>query len=306
MTEWWEKAYPGGKMVPVPGFPRSLYPPDAASKGKTPSSNGPDVEAYKRVVSRAGRWPWQKFDEAYSNGFAHGTSGNVPETGVAGVQRQGKLDDTGWIGEKTFNLLRSIRIPDGLPHAGEMAMDATAQNLIAEAWTIFGGKATEAPTKDTVRERALEGAKSWLGYSESPPESNHTTFGQWYGVDYQPWCAIFATYCYEVEAGGSPSFARGSLYAYVPYIVSDARAKKNGLSVPSSPMPGDLVCYDWGRDGTFDHVGIFEQWAGSSPSEFYAVEGNTSTSNNSNGGEVMERLRDTRSQDTVFVRVAEP
>jgi hypothetical protein len=108
--------------------------------------DGPDIEAYKRTVSRAGRWPWQTFDQDYSNNFAHGKSGNVPETGVAGIQRQQKVDDTGWIGEKTFNTLRSIVIPEPLPHAGEMAMDATAVKLINEAWDRFGGhEPTDTP-----------------------------------------------------------------------------------------------------------------------------------------------------------------
>jgi hypothetical protein len=97
------------------------------------------VEAYKRTVSRAGRWPWQEFDEAYSNGFAHGKGGNVINSGVAGVQRQQGISDTGWIGEKTFNTLRSIRVPEGKAHAGEMAMDAAAANMIAEAWELFAG-----------------------------------------------------------------------------------------------------------------------------------------------------------------------
>ena len=137
MTDWWEEPYKGGPMVRVRGFPRPLYPPDSASKGKKPSSDGPDIEAYKRVISRAGRWPWQTFDQAYSNGFSHGTSGNVVNTGVAGVQRQQKIDDSGWLGEATFNILRSIRIPLELPHGGEMAMDATAVKLINDAYRMF-------------------------------------------------------------------------------------------------------------------------------------------------------------------------
>lgn len=143
MPEWYEQGYPGGKMVAVSGFPRPLYPPDASKQGKQPSADGPDVEGYKRTVSRAGRWPWQAFDGAFSNGFAHGKAGgNVGESGVAGVQRQQKLDATGWVGEKTFNALRSIRIPEGLPHAGEAAMDATAVDLINEAFEQFGGEDT--------------------------------------------------------------------------------------------------------------------------------------------------------------------
>jgi hypothetical protein len=125
-------------MVKVKGFPRALYSPDAAAQGRQPSVDGPDVVAYKRTVSRAGRWPWQAFDDAYSNGFAHGKAGgNVGDSGVAGVQRQQGIEATGWVGEVTFNTLRSIVVPEGLPHAGEMAMDATAAQLVDQAYDRF-------------------------------------------------------------------------------------------------------------------------------------------------------------------------
>jgi hypothetical protein len=304
MTDWWEQAYKGGPMVAVPGFPRPLYPPDASKHGKTPSVDGPDVEAYKRTVSRAGRWPWQPFDRDYSNGFAHGTSGDVGETGIAGVQRQQRIDDTGWIGEKTFNTLRSIRIPVELPHGGDMAMDVTAANLIAQAYGLYHGHEPPATPPQqpgqSTRERALAAAIGEIGYVESG--NNATKYGDWYGMDHQPWCAMFVTWCFETEGGGSPSFARGSNYAYCPYIVGDARNQRNGLSVTSSPVPGDVVVYDWSYDGEHDHVGIFERWQGET--SFDAIEGNTSPSNYSNGGQVMRCRRSTSSQGTVFVRVA--
>jgi hypothetical protein len=275
--------------------------------------DGPDVEAYKRTVWRAGRWqgPASSFDRAFSNAFSHGRGGNVGESGIAGVQRQQGIEASGWVGEQTFNTLRSIRVPTG-PHKGEMAMDANAANLLAQAWQLYGGeeppRTPPAPptVEKTTRERALEAAISYIGTKEDPPESNDTEFGRWYGVNYQPWCAIFCTYCVEVHAGGSPSFVKGVNYAYCPYIVSDARNHRNGLSVPSSPIPGDLVVYAWGSSGAsteeFDHVGFFEAWVGGST--FTAIEGNTSTSNNSNGGEVMRRQRSTTGQGTEFVRVA--
>ena len=309
MTDWWEAPYKGGPMIAVPGFPRPLYPPDADKKGKTPSVNGPDVEAYKRIVWRLGRWPGpaSAFDRAYSNGFSHGKSGNAGETGVAGVQRQGKVEDSGWIGQSTFNLFRSVRIPEGIPNgpgaAGDYAMDSYAQSLLVTAWEQFGGKEPEpAPPAGTLRSAALKKAQSQIGKKESPPNSNQTPYTDWYGM-VGPWCAMFATWCYE-QCGDSPSFKKGSSYAYVPYIVSDARNHKNGLSVTDSPVGGDMVCYDWSYDGTFDHVGLFENWV--SGNTFDAIEGNTSTSNNSDGGEVMRRNRSVSTQATVFVRVAEP
>lgn len=300
---WYEQPYPGGVMVEVAGFPRPLYPPDSSEYGKRPSENGPDVEAYKRTVSRAGRWKWGSFDQAFSNGFSHGKSGNVGETGIAGIQRQQHLDATGWIGEKTFNTLRSIRIPSGLPHAGEMAMDATAVRLINEAWEAFGGAEPAPPAGGTLRAEALDIAISQLGTKESPAESNNTKYGSWYGVNYQPWCAIFCTWCFE-QAGDSPSFVKGSRYAYCPYVVADARANRYGLSTTDDPIPGDLVLYDWGYDTVYDHIGIFEMDMGGG--QFSAIEGNTSMNNNSNGGEVMRRTRSKSGQGTVFVRVNEP
>jgi hypothetical protein len=110
---WYEKGYPGGPMVAVKGFPRPLYPLSAAPTYQ-PSVDGSDVEAYKRTISRAGRWVWQAFDQAYSNGFANGKGPNVIDTGVAGVQRQQGIQPTGFIGQSTFNLLRSS-FPMGLP-----------------------------------------------------------------------------------------------------------------------------------------------------------------------------------------------
>lgn len=304
MAKWWEYAYPGGPMVAVKGFPRPLYPPDAA--GHPASVEGSDVEAYKRTISRAGRWHWQKFDQAFSNGFAHGKAGgNVGESGVAGVQRQAKIQATGWIGRETFNLLRSIRIPEGLPHAGETAMDARSVELVNAAWDRFGGKEPSAkggPTGTTGAQARLARAQSQLGVTEYPPNSNECRYTDWYG-SVGPWCAMFVTW--SDLTGPVPckaTFVRASRYAYVPYILADARLGYYGLSVTSSPKPGDLVLYDWSWDGEYDHVGIFES---GNASEWTAIEGNTSTSNNSNGGQVMRRTRSKSEAAVVFVRVHE-
>ena len=125
----YEHAYPGGPMVGPP-LPRPLYPPDA--KGYKPSKPGQDVRAWKRAISRGGRWPWGKFDDAYSNAFAHGSGPNVIESGIEGFQRQMRIDATGFLGTHTANAIRSARIPDGLPHAGEPLLDQTAVNLLED------------------------------------------------------------------------------------------------------------------------------------------------------------------------------
>jgi hypothetical protein len=316
VTDWWLEPYRGGPMIAVPGFPRPLYPPDASAQGKRPSTNGPDVEAYKRVAWRLGRWagPASRFDQAFSNGFSHGKGGNVIDTGIAGMQRQANIQDTGWVGKQTFNFMRSVLIPagfDGPGQPGEYAMDAYAQSLIVQAWKLFEGREPkpEPPPELSVRQAAMARAQSQLGYKEQPAGSNNTKYGSWYGMNYSPWCAMFVSWCFELGAQdcgtGSPSFQAGKSYSYVPYVVSDARENRNGLSVTQTPAGGDLVCFDWQGDGVFDHIGLFENW--SSGRVFDCLEGNTSTSDDSNGGEVMRRQRDAATiPGLVFCRVAEP
>jgi hypothetical protein len=203
----------------------------------------------------------------------------------------------GWA-RQTYNLIRSARIPTGLPNAGEPLLDQIAINLLTKFRENWLG-----PTS-TVRLAALAKARTYLGYKESPDGTNGNMFGSWYGMNYEPWCAMFVTYCFELGSdGGSPSFVKGSRYAYVPYVVDDARQMRNGLKMTSTPMPGDLVCYDW-SGGDFDHIGIF---AGGDSVSFTAIEGNTSSSNNSNGGGVMQRSRSVfQAARVAFVRVSEP
>ena len=39
--------------------------------------------------------------------------------------------------------------------------------------------------------KILDTALAELGYRESPFGSNRTKYGQWYGLDGQPWCVMF-------------------------------------------------------------------------------------------------------------------
>jgi hypothetical protein len=307
VTEWHEKAYLGGPPPDgLPALPRPLYPPDASSKGKQPSSDGPDVVAFKRALCRAGRWgSWDpsSWDDSYSNLFAHGRGPNVKDTGLAGFQRQMDIDDTGWLGSKTYSAMSYALISDpDAAHYREPIFDGECVRLLNSAWERFGGNEPPPPQTGTLRQRALQKAITQIGVKESPPDSNQVKYTDWYGM-IGPWCAMFCTWCFETE-GDSPAFVRGQSYAYVPYIVADARAGRHGLKTTDDPIPGDLVCYDWAWDGEYDHVGIFEKWVPGS-GEFQALEGNTSTSNDSNGGQVMRRTRNRSEQSTVFVRVAE-
>ena len=156
MTPDWNYSdpYPGGAAVTTCPLPRPVY---AEGSGYTPSEPGDDIEAYKRIVSRGGRWPWQAFDSQYSKAFALGKAGgNVADSGVAGYQRQMNIEATGNIGTKTYNSMRNARIPAGLPNAGQPLMDATAIKLLESAYAKYGGDpAPPAPSGSPLSRKQM-------------------------------------------------------------------------------------------------------------------------------------------------------
>lgn len=74
----------------------------------------------------------------------------------------------------------------------------------------------------------------------------------------------------------------------------------NGLKISKSKTPkkGDIVLFDFNKNGTSDHVGVVLSASGNT---IYTIEGNTSLDSDDNGGCVMKRTR-SKSQINYFVR----
>lgn len=129
-------------------------------------------------------------------------------------------------------------------------------------------------------------ARAELGTKESPPNSNKVKYNTWYygrevsGSAY-PWCQVFVQWVCD-QAGIKPPVKTASCGAFL----NAARAA--GEAVYTDFQPGDIVIYDFGRDGTTDHCGIVESASGAT---VVAIEGNTAVGNDSDGGEVMRRTR---------------
>jgi N-acetylmuramoyl-L-alanine amidase len=152
---WWQVPYKGATPPKgLPPLPRNLYPPSGKNHGKTPSKPGPDVKAIKRGISRGGRWPWQEFDEEYSDRFALGNpSSDVANSGVAGFQRQMEIEpDSGWVGPQTYSALSYALVPEGRQHTGEHLFDSVCIDLLNEAWDMFGGK---EPSKGPLKRKVI-------------------------------------------------------------------------------------------------------------------------------------------------------
>jgi CHAP domain-containing protein len=161
----------------------------------------------------------------------------------------------------------------GFGPALEKLLTGQAQQTAAMK-TLAAKRKREEAKRNGLRVKALAEMKRLIGITEHPPGSNKTIVGDFYGYNDQ-WCAMAVTMAY-VKAG-STGFARGSRWAYVPYIVAAARAGDHGLTVTTDPKPGDLVCFDLDHTnftGNTNHIGMFEKATG--PNKFQTIEGNVS------------------------------
>lgn len=128
-------------------------------------------------------------------------------------------------------------------------------------------------------------ARGEIGYVERP--GNRTKYGAWYGLDRQPWCAIFVAWCCSRVGRNVRTLAEN--WAYTPSAL--AGMQRRGMTVPKSQVrPGDIVFFDFpDRVHRTQHVGICESYDGHGG--LVTVEGNTGLGNQSNGGQVMRRSR---------------
>lgn len=150
----------------------------------------------------------------------------------------------------------------------------------------------------TDREKIIEAASGELGVKEQPANSNLQKFGKWYGMDAVAWCAIFVSWCYDQAGVTLPNINTIKGFHYCPTMYNWAKRMEK---ITIDPFMGDIVLFDWEGDGKANHTGIFVEWIEKGKT-FKSIEGNTSPSNESNGGEVMLRNRKL-SQVQCFVNV---
>lgn len=134
----------------------------------------------------------------------------------------------------------------------------------------------------------LNVARSQLGVKENPRNSNIVIYNDEYWGKGQygswaAWCACFCWWCCK-EAGVKLPIKTASCTELMN------AAKNAGMWVVRDFQPGDMVIFDWsGKQKTPAHVGIVEEVLPDYGVQ--TIEGNTSVSNDSNGGEVMRRKR---------------
>lgn len=134
-------------------------------------------------------------------------------------------------------------------------------------------------------------ASQEIGTTEVP--TNKTKYGKWYGLDGQPWCAMFVSWVFhqaglgtKVNASGKKGFA--SCDAGLKWFT-----KKNKLVPVGQAQEGDIVFFQFDDDAQPDHVGIVIK-NNTRLSRLVCIEGNTSADNKgsqSNGDGVYKKKR---------------
>jgi hypothetical protein len=135
--------------------------------------------------------------------------------------------------------------------------------------------------------KIIEIASVEVGQGEVPLNSNKTKYGKWFLLDGVAWCGMFVSWCYFMA--GKPLGKIGFTKGFAGCQTAVAFFKKNG-KVTTTPVEGDIVFFDWNNDGRYDHTGLFVKWIQPN-TKFETIEGNTSLTNQSNGGQVMRRNR---------------
>lgn len=140
-------------------------------------------------------------------------------------------------------------------------------------------------------------AEKEIGQTEKPLYTNKTKYGKWFGFDGVPWCGMFVSWCYSMA--GFPLPKIGFKKGFAGCQTAVAYFKKNSM-ITTEPVSGDIVFYDFNGDGRYDHTSIFVNWIDKYAS-FTSIEGNTSLTNQNNGGEVMKRVR--ANKNVIFVHI---
>lgn len=155
-------------------------------------------------------------------------------------------------------------------------------------------------------QKVLTVAKKYVDENYREGANNDTIFGTWFGLNHQPWCAMFVSYCFH-EAGFSPLVAATNAKGFASCNAGLAWFQKHGQIVPvEQAQPGDVIFFNFDQDGkTAEHVGIVYV---NQPDKKQVItfEGNTSGDAHGSQANGDGAFKKTRHYGTTIAAVARP
>lgn len=134
----------------------------------------------------------------------------------------------------------------------------------------------------TPEDAVINYALSQIGYVEKP--GNLTKYGAWYGLDGNPWCAMFLAYCLDT-CGIKPFGPRPKGFALVQEGVNYSKTVGRWSAYPKR---GAYAVFQFDGDPQADHIGLLVGW-----DNHYVttIDGNSNEAGSSNGGMVVQKTR---------------
>ena len=143
-----------------------------------------------------------------------------------------------------------------------------------------------ATGKDILATAARE-----IGYHERP--GKRTKYGEWYGLQGEPWCMEFVQWVYH-QCGADLPLKTASCGGLLRWY-----RRNQPECVVKDPVPGCIVIFDWPKTAyDTDHTGLF---VSANKTHITTIDGNTAGGNDSNGGWVQERTRPLSYANPVYI-----
>ena len=170
-------------------------------------------------------------------------------------------------------------------HIGFARSGMVTQVAVNDGGSGYSSSYTGNATGSTLGPEAIIAiAMSQIGVAEEGTSNRIKYCTAYYGNNTgAAWCCIFVWWVFN-QAGASRIF--GSKTAYCPTLMNYF---KNKGRLDMSPQVGDIVFFNFSGGNTAKHVGIVIEL--NNDGTITTVEGNTGASNDTNGGQVMQRTR---------------
>jgi len=127
----------------------------------------------------------------------------------------------------------------------------------------------------------VEVATGEIGYVEGPKD-NETKYGAFTKHNFQPWCGSFLMWCAKKAGVTIPN---------VVSVIDGMETFKQLDRIREKPRVGDLAFFNFTKGPIPQHVGLVVEV--NQANVITCIEGNTSSKNQANGGQVEKKARAT-------------